>query len=333
MAKREPRISTRAQLLEYSLQMEKHYRGQGLTLTLRQMYYQCVSRGWLENGQKHYKRLGDILSNARYDGAFPLSGLVDRGRSVQGGKSTRCDIDVDDSETDAENWIRGLPEFLMQTDRWFNQDTYVSVWVEKEALAEVFQQTCDQLGVGWFACKGYPSVSALHSFLKIARRATAGNARRQMFSFGTAEWGERKQGNASKVQVLYFGDHDPDGWEIPRSCERNLQTIQNTLGWGIPIEFTRVALNMDQIEEFDPPPFPAKATSTRFTAYCDEQGTEDAWELDALDPTTLRELIQEHVGEYFDEEIYDAEQAAMVERQDELREQMQDPDFIERALG
>lgn len=325
-------LSTRAELLNYSIQLEAHYRGQGLTLTLRQMYYQCVARGWLENGQKHYKRLGDVLTNARYDGSFPLSGLVDRGRRVHGGTSTRCDLDVDDSLMDAGNWIKGLPEFLMQTARWYDQETYVSVWVEKEALAEVFEQTCGQLGVGWFACKGYPSVSALHSFLKTCRRATRG-VRRPTYTFGKSEWTERHQGTAQKVVVLYFGDHDPDGWEIPRSAERNLGSLQLQLGWDIPIEFKRVALNMDQIQQFNPPPFPAKPSSTRFTSYCNEHDTDDAWELDALDPAALRQLITDNVEEYFDQEIYDEQQQAMQERQEALREQMNDPEWIEGIFG
>jgi len=128
-------MHTRSELLDFAVGLESHYRNQGLSLTLRQMYYQLVARGHLENGQKHYKRIGSVLTKARYDGDFPLNGLVDRGRSVAPGDATRCDTSIDTGQTDATNWIENLPEFLMQTDRWYGQPNFVSVWVEKEALA------------------------------------------------------------------------------------------------------------------------------------------------------------------------------------------------------
>jgi hypothetical protein len=321
-------MHTRQELLTFALGLEQHYRGQGFSLTLRQMYYQLVARGHLENGQKHYKRIGDVLTKARYEGEFPLNGMVDRGRSIQGGSSTRCDDSIQTGAGDATNWIRNLPEFLLQTHRWYAQETYVSVWVEKEALAEIFEQTCNQLGVGWFACRGYPSVSSLYSFLKTAERATEGE-RHPRYSFGDSSWEERHHGTAEKVVVLYFGDHDPDGWEIPRSCERNLNILQQRTGTEMEIEFKRIALNMDQIEEFDPPPFPAKITSSRYEKYNEEHDTNDAWELDALEPPVLQQLITENVEAYFDEAIFDQQQEAMGARQDTLRDQMSDPDFYE----
>lgn len=321
-------MHTRAELLAFAVELQEQYAADGFSLTLRQMYYQLVSRGWLENGQKHYKRVGDILTQARYNGSFPLDGLVDRGRSVALGDTTRCDTDVDECLKTAGSWIESLPEFLMQTDRWYGQDTYVSVWVEKEALAEIFERTCGQLGVGWFACKGYPSVSALYSYLKGCMYACSESEREGSYTFNEgAGWTERHSGTASNAVVLYFGDHDPDGWEIPRSCERNLAILQRQLGTDIPIEFKRIALNMDQIEEYDPPPFPAKMTSSRYASYVNEHGIDDAWELDALEPSVLQGLITEQVEEIFDESIYETQQGEMIMRQEELRDRMQDVDF------
>ena len=163
-------ICTGAELLAHANDLVIEYRADGLTLTLRQLYYQCVARGLLRNGQAHYKRLGSILTKARYAGTFPLHGLVDRGRSVHASDSTRCDTSVERALDSARTWVRDLPEFLMQSARWFGQPVYVSCWVEKEALAEVFERTCQELGVGWFACRGYPSVSSLYTFLQELRR-------------------------------------------------------------------------------------------------------------------------------------------------------------------
>ncbi len=318
-------ICTRPELLQHCNDIRASYAGQGLTLTLRQMYYQLVARGHLANGQRHYKRVGDLLTGSRYNGSFPLDGLVDRGRTVHRGASTRSDQDgdIDRAVTDAAGMIRALPEFLLRTSRWYAQPWHVSVWVEKEALAEVFEQACSGLGVGWFACKGYPSVSSLHAFIELCVTATRSTRREQSYTFGSGfDWRETHRGKARQVKVLYFGDHDPDGWEIPRSCERNLQRLQDQLGTAIDISFERVALNMDQIVAHNPPPFPAKMTSSRFTSYRDEHGTDDAWELDALDPTTLRGLIETHVDRFWDASIHTNEQAAIGVRQDEMRSRM-----------
>jgi hypothetical protein len=53
---------TRAQVLEHALEIAEEYRADNLTLTLRQMYYQFVSRG-------------DVLTEARYDGSHPVDWL------------------------------------------------------------------------------------------------------------------------------------------------------------------------------------------------------------------------------------------------------------------
>lgn len=318
--KKLPPICSRPELLAHTLSIMEEYRQDGLSLTLRQMYYQCVARGLLRNGQKHYKRIGDVLTKARYEGTFPLDGRVDRGRSIHPSDSTRNDESVSAALTAAHQWVESLPAFLMQSARWFRQPIYVSCWVEKEALAEVFEQTCSELGIGWFACRGYPSVSALYAFLRELRSACESEEpQTRRFSLGGSHaWSENHRGHAEEVVVLYFGDHDPDGWQIPRSAEKDLGRLQRLLGTDYKITFRRIGLNMDQILRFNPPPFPAKPSSTRFAKYQAEHGTTDAWELDALEPRVLRTLITENVEAMFDEQIYNENQALITERQDEL---------------
>lgn len=66
------------------------------------------------------------------------------------------------------------------------------------------------------------------------------------------------------------------------------------------IEVRRMALTMDQVEEYNPPPNPAKDTDSRFAKYCDEYGVTESWELDALDPPVIVELIEREVDEIRD---------------------------------
>lgn len=330
---------SREELLSHAYKIAKSYKGQNLTLTLRQLYYQMVARGIIPSGQLYYSRLGDTLTDARYEGTFPVEWILDRGRDVAVGRFTRCDMDalgaIDRVLDHASDWIRKLPTFLVQSSRWADQPVHVSVWVEKQALEGVFEPICEELGVSWFACKGYPSVSALWDWIKQTNRAMKRKGERLKYHFPRTEieWSEWHRGRAEKAVVLYFGDHDPDGWEIPRSAERNLHKLMDTKGIDFPIEFKRVALNMDQIDEYSPPPFEAKITSARYKSYVEEHNTQDAWELDALEPSVLVDLIRENVEERFDEGLHDSRKEDTEALREELRERMRDPDWFSAAVA
>ncbi len=297
----------REELLEVALEIASEYGG---NLTLRQLYYQCVARGHSPNHDRDYKRLGDVVGQARMRGQFPFHWLEDRGRTVHGGDFTRFDDDVDDALERAAEDLRNAPGWALGADRWYGQPRHVSVWVEKEALSGVFDGPCRALGVSWFACKGYPSLSSLYRWV----RQLAGVE------------------SATEAVVLYFGDHDPDGWQIPRTAQRTVRQIARMEGVWQPIRFERMALNMDQIRAFNPPPFPAKMTSSRYAGYVAEHGTTDAWELDALRPEQLDTLIREGVAGYFDEDIYEANEATIEERRADMRERMQEPGWIHSVL-
>lgn len=316
---------TRADILDHANTIREDYNRQDMKLTLRQMYYRFVAQGISPSGQLHYKRIGDVLTDARYDGSFPIEGLEDRGREVHPGSFTRLDNDgIEAALRQSASWLRDFPEITLKHDRWAGQPHHVSVWVEKQALEGVFQPTCDELGVSWFACKGYPSVSALWEWIQQVQRSM--NHRSRLLGC------ERHEGAAEDCTVLYFGDHDPDGWEIPRSALRNLKKLMAVKGIRIPLVFNRIALNMDQIEQYEPPPFEAKMSSARYAGYVKEHATDEAWELDALEPVTLRDLIRENVEEYFDQDIYDANEVRIEELRDEMRDAIREPTWAANAL-
>lgn len=304
---------TRADILAEALAIMDDYESDGMKLTLRQMYYQFVSLGICPSGQLHYKRIGDVLTEARYAGEYPIEGLEDRGREVHIGSYTTCDDDVDVALDTAAETIRWLPDGTIDIDRWFGQRNHVSVWVEKQALEGVFEPVCEELGVSWFACKGYPSVSALWSWIQATNKA-------------------HLDGTVEGCTVLYFGDHDPDGWEIPRSALRNLNKLLEVQGIDLDIRFKRIALNMDQIRQYGPPPFEAKVTSARYRGYVDEHRTEEAWELDALEPRTLRALIHDEVNSLFDEGVYRQQMARRDALRAETRERMGNPGWMRATL-
>ena len=100
--------------------------------------------------------------------------------------------------------------------------------------------------------------------------------------------------------MLHFGDHDPSGIDMTRDNNDRLSMFAGYRGAPTVI---RVALNMDQMDEYNPPPNPAKVTDSRFEGYLREYGDE-CWELDALEPSVIDELIRQYVGAYIDPALW-----------------------------
>ena len=62
-----------------------------------------------------------------------------------------------------------------------------------------------------------------------------------------------------------------------------------------PVEVRRIALNMDQVRQYSPPPNFVKDGDTRTSGYRERFGTDQCWELDALSPTVIADLIRTEV--------------------------------------
>ena len=315
----------RLDLLTQGVEIAREYHG---NLTLRQLYYQCVARGSSPNSQKDYNRLKDIISEARMAGNFPFNWLIDRSRTVHEGDYNDRSADVEEALENAAQAVANTPYWYLSADKWWGQKTHVSVWVEKEALAGVFESPCQRLGVSWFACKGYPSLSSLWAWVKQVE--------------ATVEAAEdSKWGGLDNIVIIYFGDHDPDGFQIHKTALRTVREIAEVEGIYLPpITLERAALNRDQIEQYNPPPMPAKKSSPRFVRYAADHpwtkgadGKERAWELDALRPEQLTKLIRSKVRGHFDQDRHDEVQAVVEEKRVEMRSEMKDGEWLEGALA
>lgn len=160
-------------------------------------------------------------------------------------------------------------------DKWEGQDYHVEVWVEKDALVGVVQKACDIIDVSYFSCRGYVSQSEMWGAAQRLRRV-----------------------DATPV-IIHLGDHDPSGIDMSRDIQDRLETF------GTEPIFHRIALNMDQIEEYGPPPNPTKMTDSRANGYVEEFGHE-CWELDALQPEVIEKLIQDTARKYMDAKAFNA---------------------------
>lgn len=260
----------------------EEYRAKGFTLTLRQLYYQFVSRGLLANLQKNYKMLGEVISSGRRAGLIDWDAIVDRTRFLREKPSWTSPKDI--LSACANQYRRNL---------WNDQPVYVECWFEKDALLGVFESITSQWRLPLFSCRGYVSDSELWS------------AARRFQSAG--EKAERE-----KLVVLHFGDHDPSGIDMTRDIEDRLRLF------GCPnVTVTRLALNMVQINKYNPPPNPAKESDSRFTDYAHAFGTE-SWELDALSPEVLKSILDSHVVKMIDWQYWDKS----MEREEKERKEL-----------
>ena len=115
---------TRQEILKHALEIADAYQRQGLTLTLRQLYYRFVALGLTDSGQNVYSRIGSTLTDARYGGAFPIDWIEDRGRDVGTGDFTRTvygpsdpvvrqlTYSVNDVVEDIKSINQALPSYL-----------------------------------------------------------------------------------------------------------------------------------------------------------------------------------------------------------------------------
>lgn len=243
------------------------YEKQGYDLSLRQLYYQFVARDLIPNTERSYKRLGNIITNARDAGLIDWDRIKDRGRAIYGIPSWE----------NAKEFLKEQAE-KFHLDSWKGQPIKCQVWVEKEALVDVVARAANAWDVSYFPNKGYVSSSSIWY------------AAQMMLYDECDDW-----------VVLHLGDHDPSGIDMTRDVQRRLNLYSHHITDGQPdthIKVKRIALNMDQVEEYDPPPNPAKTTDSRFETYQDEYGNE-SWELDALEPSVITDLIEEKISEIF----------------------------------
>lgn len=255
--------STSLDLIDKINEVIHEYKLQSYSLTLRQCYYQLVARGIIENNQKVYKTTGNLINDARLAGLIDWNAIEDRTRNLKSLSHWSSPKSVIESAA-----------WSYRRDVWLHQDYHVEVWVEKEALANVVGRVSDELDVSYFCCRGYVSQSEMWS------------AAQRFIQY-------EKMGKS--CVIIYLGDHDPSGIDMSRDIKERLKLF------GVEeLIFRRVALNHDQISLYNPPPNPAKTTDSRYTSYIDKYGDE-SWELDALEPKILHDIITKNVTEFIDE--------------------------------
>ena len=264
----------------------EQYQAEGLDITLRQLYYRFIAMdlfpdNWIDpvynkkqglspdtkNTDKNYKNLGSIINDARLAGLIDWEAVVDRTRYV---RKLPHWSSPDQIIKDAASQYR--------IDKWEGQRVRCEVFIEKDALIGVIEQPCNNEDVHYLSCRGYISQSEMWS-----------SAQRLL------KW----INEGYEVIVFHVGDHDPSGIDMSRDIQDRLDLLTFNAG----IKVNRIALTMDQINEKSPPPNPAKITDSRAADYIKKYGR-DSWELDALEPAELRDLISNAIYSIRDEDLW-----------------------------
>jgi len=252
-------------LIEHVNRIIDEYQEAGYTLTLRQVYYQLVAGAIIENTEKSYKNVGNLINNGRLAGYIDWSSIEDRTREVRKPQTW-----------DSPAQILDVAARTYQRDLWATQDNYLEVWVEKDALIAVVENAASRLNCPCFSCRGYASQTAMHD---AAMRFI------------------EKTEHGKDCILIYLGDHDPSGLDMTRDIGERLS------GFGAIVDVRRIALNRDQIDLYNPPVNPAKITDTRAKEYISKHG-EHSWELDALKPDVIDALITDAIKVNLDQKRF-----------------------------
>lgn len=238
----------------------------GGEITLRALHYRLVSLG-MPNTVQHYKRVISAMTDARWKGEVGFDDFRDHERALIG--ETKAEVTELEDEIEKAIQQIGLWMESYYLNKWENQPYYVEVWIEKKALIGAFESPCKDYSVALFPCKGYPSLTWLYEAKTRFQEAEARN---------------------QETIILYFGDYDPSGEDIPRSIGDNLYKM------GIDILVERIALLEEQVTEWQLPPAPTKTTDTRSYTW---DGIGQV-ELDAIEPRQLQQLCKGAIDKYFD---------------------------------
>jgi hypothetical protein len=270
--------------------------GSESAMTVRQVFYQAVSRGVIAKTEGEYKStVCRLLTDMRLDGVIPFGWIADNTRWM---RKPRTYSSMESAlQTTVSTYRRQL---------WDNQDAYVEIWLEKEALAGVVVDITSEFDVPLMVTRGYPSVSFVHEAAEAMGRAS-GRVRPTRAELEQdledLHSGDRTRGRAARARqearrrsrevfVYYFGDHDPSGVDISRHVEERLYEFAAD---EYIVEFKRVAVTERQIGDLDLPTRPTKRTDTRAK---DWHG--GSVELDAIPPDDLRDLVRGCIEQHVD---------------------------------
>ncbi|MCK4544723.1 hypothetical protein KAU43_04230 [candidate division WOR-3 bacterium] len=262
-----------------------------IKLSNRQLYYRLVGNNLIPNYIEIYKRVCKFLTDLKYGGYIDWDAIEDRGRVPKREPQWDTIQDLIDSAVDSYR----LP-------RWSDQEFYVELYCEKEAMESVLRPIAEKYHVYFGYNKGYTSSSTMYD---------------------TAKRVNKQLDNEKTVVLLYLGDHDPSGIDMVRDVEDRIKEFLIAWRYGLDdddpdyprwqtqewiddhFSVEHIALTTEQVKKYNPPPNSAKVTDPRAKEYIAKHGNV-SWELDSLEPEVLMQLTEDAILQYLDVDDYNA---------------------------
>jgi hypothetical protein len=220
-------------------------------ITIRHLFYRCSGAGLVQKTEDGYNQLRGHLVRWRRSKQVSMDAFIDGSRWHYGSFGS------DD-----------LSEYLLDCTRnyrrnlWQTQPYYVEVWVEKDAIASIVNPIVSEWTLRLFPARGDASMSSLYQASRLFKDY-------------------QQQGRRSII--IYLGDYDESGIDIPNKIESNLWEDHDCY-----VEMRRVAINREQIDQFNLPTRPPKGTKRG-------QVIDVACEIDVLKPSDIRHLLNTEI--------------------------------------
>lgn len=311
--------TTAEQLTQQITEIVDYYESIRIKLTNRQLYYQLVGKDYIPNAHEVYKRICVFLTSMRYAGLIDWNSIEDKARVA----SKPSDWKNIKSIVDSATYSYRLP-------RWDDQEYYVEMYCEKEAGINVLEKVSREYHMVFGFNKGYSSASAMYDLAKRLSRQIFKGKKTVILYFGDhdpsgldmirdindriSEFIEK-----SKDMLDIFGEleHEEQSRRLDEAADLSgLDRFDSDLEEIVKEEYLAevmkerfkvvpVALTMEQVDEYDLPPNPAKITDPRAKWYIEKFG-KVSWELDAIDAIELRGIAEKSILKFLDMDKYNA---------------------------
>jgi hypothetical protein len=256
-------------------------------LSVRQVHYRLLGAAaplkhaskpdsTYKNDLKSYRDLADLLARGRIEGLVPWAAIDDE---------TRPEMVNNQYWNTGQFFEVQIGDFLRgyRRDRQQSQPNHIEIIAEKLTVKTILEGVAANYTIPLTISRGMSGPTLKK---KIADRF----------------WRRTKQ----NLIILVVSDLDPAGdaiaQDIRDAFERDFDIPEDR------IEVYKVALNIDQVTEMDlQPSMDAKENSPTYTEFVDRYGITGAYELEALEPADLRQILEEAINEVMDKDALDAE--------------------------
>lgn len=226
-------------------------------VTLRGVYYRVVSAGAIDKTEQAYQLIGRQLLKLRRANRIKYSDITDGTRWILA--PTTYDSLADAIDETARTYRRSL---------WTTSPWRIQIFSEKDAISGVVQPISERWDVPLGVLRGYVS---------------------ETFAWNVGQSLDKDHNHV----LVQLGDHDPSGVD---AWDDFCHKVDGFAHWNTQIEFVRLAVTPEQIDELKLPTRPTKLADTRAKGW--EGGSV---EVDAIPASVLRKMLDEFIAAYVDE--------------------------------